>query len=58
MDSVYLNSEVKLKNPHLKEMEKDVLFHLGLSTDEDLKGLFGDVKVRDSFPVYINLDFK
>lgn len=40
------SSVFQLKNPHLKEMDKDHLFHLGLTTDDDLKGLFGDVKVN------------
>ena len=31
-------------NPHLKELSTDFLYHLGLSTDDDLKGLFNDVK--------------
>lgn len=46
MDKIsHLNSPVNLKNPHLKEMDNDFLFHLGLSTDgDDLEGLFGDVK--------------
>ena len=35
------------KNPHLKEMPEDVLYHLGLSTKkDDLKEMFGDVKVK------------
>ncbi len=34
------------KNPHIKEMTEDVLYHLGLSTKkDDLKEMFGDVKV-------------
>ena len=45
----HLNSVVNLKNPHLKEMDNDILFHLGLSTQgDDLKGLFGDVKVNNT----------
>jgi len=32
-------------NPHLRNMESDVLYHLALSTHSDLKEMFGDVKV-------------
>eukprot|EP00118_Oscarella_pearsei_P001859 m.8726 g.8726 ORF g.8726 m.8726 type:complete len:241 (+) comp20799_c0_seq1:70-792(+) len=35
---------VKESNPHLESLPKDHLYHLGLSTDDDLEGLFGDVK--------------
>ena len=34
------------KNPHLKSMEKDVLYHLAIGTDtHNLKRMFEDVKV-------------
>ena len=37
---------VQLSNPHLKQMNEDVLYHLGLSSgSHDLRGMFGDVKV-------------
>lgn len=32
------------RNPHLDELETDFLYHLGLDTSMDLKGMFGDVK--------------
>ena len=36
---------VKLhKNPHIGELEEDKLYHIGLSTKDDLKAMFGDVK--------------
>ncbi|XP_014662138.1 PREDICTED: uridine phosphorylase 1-like [Priapulus caudatus] len=36
---------VKLKNPHLKTMTEDVLYHFTLSTStHDLQDMFGDVK--------------
>ena len=31
-------------NPHLQSMDSDFLYHLGLSTHDDLKALFHDVK--------------
>ncbi|XP_065188731.1 uridine phosphorylase 1-like [Sycon ciliatum] len=31
-------------NPHLAELNPDKLYHIGYSTDDDLKQLFGDVK--------------
>ena len=34
-----------VKNPHLPGVAVDELFHLGLNTNDDLKGTFGDVKV-------------
>lgn len=33
-----------MKNPNLKAIETDYLYHLGLDSSQDLKGLFGDVK--------------
>ena len=39
-------------NPHIKEMREDVLYHIGLSTaSQDLKEMFGDVKVRSSVKI-------
>jgi len=35
----------KLANPHLALMPSDHLYHIGLSTADDLKGSFGDVRV-------------
>jgi hypothetical protein len=36
----------KNKNPHIKDMKEDVLYHIGLSSgSQDLKAMFGDVKV-------------
>lgn len=32
------------KNPHLKNLPVDYLYHIGLDTSMDLKGMFGDVK--------------
>jgi len=37
--------KVLVDNPNLKDLSVDVLYHLGLSTDMDLKAMFGDVKV-------------
>ena len=36
----------RVSNPHLDALSKDNLYHLGLSTEDDLQRLFGDVKVR------------
>lgn len=35
-----------VRNPHLKELEDDVLFHIGITAGDhkNLKNLFGDVK--------------
>jgi hypothetical protein len=39
----------KNKNPHIKNMKEDVLYHVGLSSGSlDLKAMFGDVKVSGS----------
>jgi len=42
------NSEdglIVIRNPHLKDLSSDVLYHLALSTDtHDLEAMFGDVK--------------
>ena len=35
-----------LPNPHLMENEEDYLYHLGLTTHDNLPELFRDVKVR------------
>lgn len=32
-------------NPHLKEIGADVLYHFGLDSTMDLRGLFGDVRI-------------
>ena len=37
-------SKVSLSNPHLKN-ERDYLYHIGLTTDDDLVQRFKDVKV-------------
>ncbi|CAD7084499.1 unnamed protein product [Hermetia illucens] len=34
----------ELPNPYLKNLDNDVLYHLGFSKKDDLKKLFGDVK--------------
>lgn len=36
-----------VRNPHLKELEDDVLFHIGITAGDhkNLKNMFGDVKV-------------
>ena len=39
------DKRVKHKNPHLEEMKDDVLYHIGLNTKQELKQMFGDVKV-------------
>ena len=38
-------SKQYVNNPHLSEMAVDELFHLGLSTNDDLEATFADVKV-------------
>lgn len=39
------NGLVKLKNPNIKNLKNDVLYHLGFDTNShDLKQMFGDVK--------------
>ena len=39
------DGSVKLRNPHIEEMEQDILYHLALgSGSHDLKEMFGDVK--------------
>ena len=40
-----MNASNYAKNPHLSQMAVDELFHLGLNTKDDLKYMFGDVKV-------------
>ena len=40
-----MNATKYVKNPNLSGMPVDELFHLGLSTKDDLKAIFGDVKV-------------
>lgn len=36
--------KILIDNPNLKNLSVDVLYHLGLSTEMDLKAMFGDVK--------------
>jgi len=37
---------LKLPNPHIEQMEEDILYHLALGTKtHDLKAMFGDIKV-------------
>lgn len=36
---------VKVRNPHLKDMHSDHLYHLGFSRSDPLPELFGDVKL-------------
>ena len=44
------------KNPHIKDMKEDVLYHLGLSTGaQDLKAMFGDVKVISYYKLLLGL---
>ena len=39
-----------VSNPHLKQMDDDVLFHIGIRVgDLDIKKVFGDVKVKVFF---------
>ena len=39
-------------NPHLQHMAEDTLYHIGLTSGkEDLKKMFGDVKVSKSMAV-------
>ena len=35
---------VNVSNPHLVDLESDFLYHLGLSSSDDLKAMFGDVR--------------
>lgn len=42
MSLLFMNSEAI--NPYLAELDKDVLYHFGLTTDMDLKKMFGDTK--------------
>lgn len=36
-----------VRNPHLKLLDGDLLFHIGIKTgDQNLRKLFGDVKVH------------
>lgn len=46
MDSTS-RDQLFVRNPHLKELEDDVLFHIGITAGDhkNLKNLFGDVKV-------------
>ena len=39
------NGLVSLPNPHLKTLGRDYLYHIGLTTDDNLVERFGDVKV-------------
>lgn len=38
-------NRVKLLNPYLKDLESDQLYHIGFTSSDNLKELFGDVKV-------------
>lgn len=38
------NDTLELKNPHLAELDVDYLYHLGLSSADQLGQMFGDVK--------------
>ena len=43
-----------ISNPHLKLLDDDMLFHIGIKThDQNLKEVFGDVKVARAFH-YLN----
>ena len=39
------NRRLALPNPHLTEVSEDFLYHLGLSTHDNLGQMFGDIKV-------------
>ena len=44
--SVCSTMPLKLPNPHIEQMEEDILYHLALGTKtHDLKAMFGDIKV-------------
>ena len=46
-------------NPHLQHMAEDTLYHIGLTSGkEDLKKMFGDVKVNKSFNYEVNTPFQ
>ena len=34
-----------LPNPHLSDLTEDFLYHLGLTTQDNLEEMFGDTKV-------------
>ena len=42
-----------VKNPNLSDMDIDKLFHIGLTTKDDLKATFGDVKVFKNLIILI-----
>lgn len=42
-----MSEESCVRNAHIKSMDVDVLYHIGLATDtSDLKKQFGDIKVN------------
>ena len=46
-------------NPHLQHMAEDTLYHIGLTSGkEDLKKMFGDVKVNRSFKYQVKYTFQ
>lgn len=38
-----------LPNPHLIELSEDYLYHLGLTTNDDLSDMFSDTKVKQQW---------
>jgi len=53
MSKTSTNGTVSLPNPHLKDLGRDYLYHIGLTTDDNLEERFGDVKVNFFFIFYI-----
>lgn len=41
----YPDGSLKLRNRHLSDVKDDFLYHLGFGLQNDLAGMFGDVKV-------------
>lgn len=45
MLSRFPDGSVRLRNPHIEQMDQDILYHLALgSGSHDLRGMFGDIK--------------
>ena len=41
---MFANSLIRLQNPHIRELDVDVLYHFGLTSEQDMQAMFGDVK--------------
>ena len=42
-------------NPNLKNLDDDILHHLGYSKSDGLDVLFGDVKVKSSTSIHLHI---